>query len=657
MNTRKSFWLLIGSLLFATPLLAVDFSPIDVCQSNQVYTQGDRVKTDQQAYQANWWTQNQNPGDNSGQWQVWQRLGSCDGGDGGNQKPVAEANGPYSALVAQDITFSSDGSSDPDGTISRFQWDFGNGQSSTQANPVYQYAQAGQYTVSLTVTDDDGATTMTETQATITTEDGGGNCVAPQYVAGASYQVGDEVSNVGRRFQCNIAGWCSSDAAWAYEPGIGAHWQDAWQDQGPCNDNGGENQLPQVSINGPYTGRVDQAVLFSSRGSVDADGNIVEYLWRFGDGAESNNANPSHVYQASGVYTAQLTLTDDQGAMASETTRVTISEKDSDSPLPEHLLVGYWHNFDNGSGVINMADVDAAWDFINVSFAENKPGGAEGEVAFVPFAETDEAFIQGVRYQQSLGKKVLISLGGANAHIQLNSDTARENFVRTMGDIIERYGFDGMDIDLEGGSLNMTAGDTIDNPKTPAIVNLIAATKRLKSRFGSGFILTMAPETAYVQGGLSNFSGIWGAYLPLIHALRDDLTLLHVQHYNTGSLTATDGNIYSPGTVDFHVAMSDMLLTGFNAGGEPDNYFPPLRPDQVAVGLPSGTSSASSGYTSPDKVHQSLNCLMEQLQCQNYQPAQAYPMFRGLMTWSINWDAHRGNEFSAPHRAFLDQKF
>ena len=144
--------------------------------------------------------------------------------------------------------------------------------------------------------------------------------------------------------------------------------------------------------------------------------------------------------------------------------------------------------------------------------------------------------------------------------------------------------------------------------------------------------------------------------MPLIHALRDDLTLLHVQHYNTGSLTATDGNIYSPGTVDFHVAMSDMLLTGFNAGGEPDNYFPPLRPDQVAVGLPSGTSSASSGYTSPDKVHQSLNCLMEQLQCQNYQPAQAYPMFRGLMTWSINWDAHRGNEFSAPHRAFLDQK-
>ena len=173
MNTRNSFWLLIGSLLFATPLSAVDCSPIDVWQSNQVYTQGDRVKTDQQAYQANWWTQNQNPGDNSGQWQVWQRLGSCDGGDGGNQKPVAEANGPYSALVAQDITFSSDGSSDPDGTISRFQWDFGNGQSSTQANPVYQYAQAGQYTVSLTVTDDDGATTMTETQATITTEDGG----------------------------------------------------------------------------------------------------------------------------------------------------------------------------------------------------------------------------------------------------------------------------------------------------------------------------------------------------------------------------------------------------------------------------------------------------------------------------------------------------
>ncbi|MCW8879691.1 MAG: chitinase [Kangiellaceae bacterium] len=317
--------------------------------------------------------------------------------------------------------------------------------------------------------------------------------------------------------------------------------------------------------------------------------------------------------------------------------------------------MGYWHNFDNGSGFIKMQDVIDDWDIINVSFAENKPGGAEGEVAFVPFGESEADFIDGVRLQQSRGKKVLISLGGANAHIQLNTTTARDNFVRTMGDIIARYGFDGMDIDLEGGSLNMDPGDTIANPQTPAIVNLISATRSLKSRFGASFVLTMAPETAYVQGGLTTFAGIWGAYLPLIHALRNDLTVLHVQHYNTGSLTGTDGNIYQPGTADFHVAMSDMLLTGFNAGGDVNNHFPGLRQDQVAFGLPSGTSSASSGYTTPTEVQRALDCLIKRLQCGSYQPAQSYADFRGLMTWSINWDAFHNFEFSTPHRAYLDQ--
>jgi len=106
-------------------------------------------------------------------------------------------------------------------------------------------------------------------------------------------------------------------------------------------------------------------------------------------------------------------------------------------------------------------------------------------------------FIAGVQ-QQFLNKIVLISLGDANAHIKLTTLQARDHFIRTMGDIIARYDFDGLDIDSEGGSLSMDAGDTIAAPKTPAIVNLINAIKALKERFGNDFILTMAPETAYV---------------------------------------------------------------------------------------------------------------------------------------------------------------
>lgn len=223
-----------------------------------------------------------------------------------------------------------------------------------------------------------------------------------------------------------------------------------------------------------------------------------------------------------------------------------------------------------------------------------------------------------------------------------------------MGAIIAEYGFNGMDIDLEGGSLNMTAGDTVQQAKTPAIVNLIDASKQLVARFGDDFILTMAPETAYVQGGYANFGGIWGAYLPLIHGLRTELDLLHVQHYNTGSLTATNGQIYQPGSIDFHVSLTDMMITGFNAGGDELNAFPGLRPDQLAFGLPSGNKSASSGFTSVQVAQDAVSCLVTGTRCGSYQPAQTYPQFRGLMTWSINWDRYDGYNFSAPHRQFLD---
>jgi PKD repeat protein len=74
-----------------------------------------------------------------------------------NQAPVAAASASTSAGVAPlAVTFSSAGSSDPDGTIASYLWNFGDGQSSTLANPSYSY-QAGTYSVTLTVTDNLGA--------------------------------------------------------------------------------------------------------------------------------------------------------------------------------------------------------------------------------------------------------------------------------------------------------------------------------------------------------------------------------------------------------------------------------------------------------------------------------------------------------------------
>ncbi|QLG89981.1 hypothetical protein HQ393_16305 [Chitinibacter bivalviorum] len=321
--------------------------------------------------------------------------------------------------------------------------------------------------------------------------------------------------------------------------------------------------------------------------------------------------------------------------------------------LPKHVVVGYWHNFDNGSGVIRLKDVPAEYNIINVSFAEGDPTAAHGTAAFVLDKLFNEAeFIADIKAKQAAGVKVQISLGGANGVIILDTPAARDTFVKTMGDIIAKYGFDGIDLDMEN-NLSITANDDFRNPVTPQIVNIIAGTKALKARFGDKFMVTMAPEVNYVQGGLGYYGGTWGGYLPIIYGLRNELTMLHVQHYNTGSVGATDGKQYSQGTLDFQVAMTDMLLTGFNLGGDVNKPFPALRPDQVGFGLPATTSAAGGGYLGIADTQKALDCLMKLQNCGSYKPAKAQPDLRGIMTWSINWDSKQNYDFAKKHSAYF----
>ena len=81
-------------------------------------------------------------------------------------------------------------------------------------------------------------------------------------------------------------------------------------------------------------------------------------------------------------------------------------------------------------------------------------------------------------------------------------DAARDAFVSSVSGIIDTWGLNGIDIDFEGHSLSLNTGDTdFKNPTTPVIVNLISALKTLKAKYGSGFVLTMAPVWAVAIAG------------------------------------------------------------------------------------------------------------------------------------------------------------
>ena len=75
-----------------------------------------------------------------------------------NEAPVADAGDDIDVFIDEDVDFDGSGSFDDDGTIVSYEWDFGDGTSDTGVNPSYEYHTAGIYIVTLTVTDDDGAT-------------------------------------------------------------------------------------------------------------------------------------------------------------------------------------------------------------------------------------------------------------------------------------------------------------------------------------------------------------------------------------------------------------------------------------------------------------------------------------------------------------------
>lgn len=331
----------------------------------------------------------------------------------------------------------------------------------------------------------------------------------------------------------------------------------------------------------------------------------------------------------------------------------------SDTPAPQpgnKLLVGYWHNFDNGlTPIMKLRDIVSAWDVIDVAFADI---AGNGTVSFTPFNATEQEFKADIAFLKDQGKEVVLSLGGQNGAVSLLDDAAAKRFENSLIATIDQFGFTGVDVDIETG-IALGAGDTdFRNPTTPAIVNLIRALKAVCNHYGPDFLLTMAPEVAYVQGGITAYAGPWGGYLPIIHAMRDELTYLHVQYYNCGGNYALDGRAYNHGTADFQVAMSEMLLKGFPVAGNSNHIFPPLRQEQVMIGIPAAVGAApSGGYISPAEMKKALNYLLNGIpyggtyQLQN--PA-GYPGFKGLMTWSINWDAQNNYEFTTQYRSFLD---
>jgi chitinase len=293
--------------------------------------------------------------------------------------------------------------------------------------------------------------------------------------------------------------------------------------------------------------------------------------------------------------------------------------------LPRHFLTGYWHNFVNPATELRLSAVPNEYDLVAVAFAEasSTPGavtfGVDPGLSAALGGYTNDQFKADVATLKSRGKKVILSVGGEDGRVTVGDATSSANFASSVRSIMAEYGFDGVDIDLENG-LNPTF--------------MAQALRSLRSQVGSSLIITMAPQTIDMQS-------TGGSYFALALNIKDILTVVHTQFYNSGSMLGCDqSQAYSQGTVNFITALACIQLENG------------LRPDQVAVGLPAGPGAAGGGVVAPSVVTNALDCLARGTNCGSFRPPRTYPDIRGAMTWSINWDVSNGNGFArtvAPH--------
>ncbi|WP_405684070.1 chitinase [Streptomyces sp. NBC_01387] len=329
---------------------------------------------------------------------------------------------------------------------------------------------------------------------------------------------------------------------------------------------------------------------------------------------------------ASTSYQFQVTATNSAGESAKSAAVTGQTSADSGGgtgggSVPKHAVTGYWQNFNNGAAVQKLSDVPADYDIIAVAFADatSTPGAVSFTLDSAGLGGyTTDQFKADIKAKQAAGKSVIISIGGQNGTISVSDSTSATNFANSVYALMQEYGFNGVDIDLENG-VNSTY--------------MSQALKSLSAKAGSGLVITMAPQTIDMQSTSNE-------YFKTALNIKNILTVVNMQYYNSGSMLGCDGNVYSQGTVDFLTALACIQLQGG------------LDPSQVGLGVPASTSGAGSGYVSPSVVNNALDCLAKGTGCGSFKPSKTYPGLRGAMTWSTNWDATSGNAWSravGPH--------
>ena len=308
---------------------------------------------------------------------------------GVNEDPIADISAnPTAGTAPLEVSFDAGGSTD-DVLIDSYSWDFGDGTgTSTEVSPTYTFTTPGEYTVMLTVTDNEGAQGTTTVTITVDAPNEAPNAVAdatptsglvPLDVAFSSAGSTDDIAIVSYSWDFGDGSAPSTEenpshtyttsgsftATLTVEDAEGLQDTDTVLITVETPDNEAPNAVAGAT---PTSGLVPLDVAFSSTGSTDDKG-IVSYSWDFGDGsAPSTEENPSHTYTTSGSFTATLTVTDEEGLMDMDTVLITVDDP-NEAPnavadaTPTSGLVPLEVAFSSAGSTDDNGIVSYSWDF------------------------------------------------------------------------------------------------------------------------------------------------------------------------------------------------------------------------------------------------------------------------------------------------------
>ncbi|MBM3240281.1 PKD domain-containing protein [Candidatus Poribacteria bacterium] len=249
-----------------------------------------------------------------------------------NLPPVSVPDGPYHALRGEQIRFDGSGSYDPENDLPlSYQWNFGDGATSNEQNPIHVYTASGIYTVTLFVTDSRSATSRAETTAQI---DEPNRIPTAEVVSGPDFEI-----RLGEALTLDGSPSYDPDGdaltyAWSWgdstPPGTGVTASHNYTSEGSFHGSltvddgrGGIDTYEFTVVVGPPNNppvasfiitevgvNVGDQFTFDASATQDADGDPMSFNWDFGDSSTTTGIIVTHVFHASGDFTVTLTVRD-----------------------------------------------------------------------------------------------------------------------------------------------------------------------------------------------------------------------------------------------------------------------------------------------------------------------------------------------------------